>query len=35
MNTSFRTFADPKDGDQSKATADQVAVSTLIKGIHF
>lgn len=35
MNTSFRTFADPKDGDKSKATADQVAVSTLIKGIHF
>lgn len=35
MNTSFRTFADPKDGDQSKATADQVAVSTFIKGIHF
>lgn len=35
MNTSFCTFADPKDGDKSKATADQVAVSTLIKGIHF
>ena len=35
MNTSIRTFADPKDGDKSKATADQVAVSTLIKGIHF
>ncbi|MEH8205861.1 SDR family oxidoreductase [Aeromonas veronii] len=35
MNTSFRIFADPKDGDKSKATADQVAVSTLIKGIHF
>ncbi|MGL4714762.1 MAG: SDR family oxidoreductase [Aeromonas sp.] len=35
MNTSFRTFADPKHGDKSKATADQIAVSTLIKGIHF
>lgn len=35
MNTSFRTFSDPKDGDRSKASADQAAISTLIKGIHF
>jgi NAD(P)-dependent dehydrogenase (short-subunit alcohol dehydrogenase family) len=35
MNTSFRTFSDPKDGDKSKAAADKIAVSTLIKGIHF
>ena len=35
MNTSFRTFSDPKEGNESKASADQMAVSTLIKGIHF
>lgn len=35
MNTSFRTFSDPKEGGESKASADQMAVSTLIKGIHF
>lgn len=35
MNTSFRTFAEGKEGDKSKRSADQAAVSTFIKGMHF
>ncbi len=41
MNTTFRMFPDsaaakgPKEGEKAKATADQIALANLMRGIHF